>query len=80
MPNAVLQGMLTNAPCAPIPAPRISEFRPAAHPAEPQLRPLWLTVQEAHLLLALCLVSFADGGVAEGELFVKLGDYMRSFM
>jgi hypothetical protein len=51
-------------------------------PASPigyPVQPLWLSPAEAELLISLCVTSSTDGGTAEGELFDKLGRFVRSF-
>ena len=53
--------------------------RPAKAQEETECKALWLTASEAETLLDLCMVSPANGGSCEQELFRKLGDYIRSF-
>ena len=43
------------------------------------LLPLWLTADEAELLLELCTHSRASAGEREEALFTKLGDLLRGF-
>ncbi len=45
---------------------------------EPRL-PLYLSEAEAEMLLRLCAVSPACGGLAEDELFSRIGELLRAF-
>ncbi len=45
---------------------------------EPRL-PLYLSEAEAELLLRLCAVSPACGGLEEDELFSRIGELLRAF-
>lgn len=45
---------------------------------EEALQPLWLTPQEANLLLQLCLTSDLAIGEEEHHLFRKLGEFLRA--
>ncbi len=40
-------------------------------------RPLYLTAQEAEVLLSLSVISPLFGGEIENSLFAKLGQYLR---
>jgi hypothetical protein len=57
--------------------PEASGSARGADPA-PQL-PLWLTEEQAELLLSLCATSPTSGGHGEREVFTKLGDLLRAF-
>ena len=46
--------------------------------ADEALQPLWLTPQEANLLLQLCLTSDLATGEEEHHLFRKLGEFLRA--
>ena len=50
-----------------------------APPDPPVQLPLWLSGEEAEMLVSLCLTSLTSAGEAEHGLFVKLGDYLRAF-
>ena len=52
--------------------------QPRGEAAPPRL-PLYLTEDEAEMLLRLCAVSPACGGLVEDELFSRIGDLMRAF-
>lgn len=47
--------------------------------SEPSPKPLWLTAEEASLLVTLCFSAPSAGGETEAELFGKLGRFVRSF-
>ncbi|MGV3722805.1 MAG: hypothetical protein ACO1SX_18025 [Actinomycetota bacterium] len=47
--------------------------------SEPSPRPLWLTAEEADLLVTLCFAAPSTGGETEAEFFGKLGRFVRSF-
>jgi hypothetical protein len=54
---------------------RIREQAPATEP----VKPLWLSTEEAELLVSLCLTSASTNNAGEGELLAKLGRFVRTF-
>ena len=42
-------------------------------------KPLWLTPREAESLLVLCVASPVTAGPVEQDLFMKLGEFFRSY-
>ena len=58
---------------------KVFPSRLQAPPLREGQRCLWLTAGEADLLLSLIVTSPVSGNGAEEALFVKIGNYLRTF-